>query len=670
MKRIKFFMIVFFICLSVPLGYFILRTHQSLDQEEMAELRYFADTLFYEMEKELSALVLKEESRTIEEYTSVSKLSDLPEENYILGYFQNNPDGSFQTPLATDIFALSDLKNQTPKTEEIKTVVSQLKDVNRVFNTRRTEVSEPFEVSPPEKILAEKEDSFSLSGRYLDLSRSKKKKDFLGQETKRVEKITADQALQLSKQEKSSVTFSKSMEGRAAEKEISQGEIAEYSALDEASPGKSVSDDENDAWHQTADVASAPAPAVLRENNEIPISGETLMSGEKQINRRDLDTSVFRVEVDPMQSVFVSDDKVVFFRRIVIDNRVYRQGFVLLIQPFLNHLSESYFINQPMAKFANLNLSIKDSGKKRTVIEAGALSGNPKFSLNHRFPRPFAFVNAHLTCDNIPRSPGRQTLNIMMSIMAMVVLMGLFAIYRSVYSIVGLSERRSQFVSSVTHELKTPLTNIRMYIEMLEQGIASSPEREQDYFRILGSESSRLSRLINNVLEYSRLEKKNRNLELSAGTFEDVIEEVNSIMSEKLRQEGFVLYVENDADMPFMYDREVMIQVLINLIENSMKFGKNNVKKNILLLLEPEGGHMKISLSDTGPGIPKNALKKVFDDFFRVDNELTLTTGGTGIGLALVSKFVKAMGGRVVAKNNDGPGCTISIIYYDKKMRS
>jgi signal transduction histidine kinase len=648
-------MIVFFICLSIPLGYFILRTHQSLDQEEMAELRYFADTLFYEMEKELSALVLKEEGRSIEEYTSVSKLSDLPEQSYILGYFQNNPDGSFQTPLATDIFALSDLNIQTPKNEEINTVVIQLKDVNRVFNTRRTEVSEPFEVAPPEKILAEKEDSFSLSGRYLDLSRSKKQKAYLGQETKRVEKITADQALQLSKQEQTSVEFADGMKGRSAEKEIPQAEVAEDFAVDEASPGKSVSYDEDDAWRKTADVAAAPAPSAVKEYNE------TQMAGESQMPGRDLDSSVFRVEVDPLQSVFVSEDKVVFFRRIVIDNRVYRQGFVLLIQPFLKHLSESYFTNQPMAKFANLNLSIKDSGKQRTVVEAGAMSGNPKFSLNHRFPRPFAFVNAHLTCDNIPRSQGRQTLNIMMSIMAMVVLLGLFAIYRSVYAIVGLSERRSQFVSSVTHELKTPLTNIRMYIEMLEQGIASSPEREQDYFRILGSESSRLSRLINNVLEYSRLEKKNRNLELSEGTFEDVIEEVNSIMSEKLRQEGFVLYVENDADMPFMYDREVMIQVLINLIENSMKFGKNNVKKNILLLLEPEGRHMKISLSDTGPGIPKHALKKVFDDFFRADNELTRTTGGTGIGLALVNKFIKAMGGKVVARNNDGPGCTISI---------
>ncbi len=658
MKRIKFFMIIFFICLSIPLGYFILRTHQSLDQEEMAELRYFADTLFYEMEKELSDLVLKEEGRAIEEYTSISKLSALPEENYILGYFQNNPDGSFLTPLASDTIAQSDSKNQEQKNEEIESVVRQLKDVNQIFNTRRADVSEQFEIQPPEKVLPEKvkEEGLSLAGRYLDLSRSKKKKDFLGQEKKRVENITADQAIHLSKLEPSSVELSKTMEGRAADKEILTDEISDYVDFDVANPGKSVLEYENYAWLETAGELSAPAPAVVKE------------SSASQVPGRDLDASVLRVEVDPMQSVFVSDEKVVFFRRIVIGNRVYRQGFVLLIQDFLSHMSESYFTNQPMSKFANLNLSIRDSGNRRTIIATGALSTEPKFSLNHTFPRPFAFLSAHLACDHIPRSPGRQTLNIMMTIMALVVLMGLFAIYRSVYAIVGLSERRSQFVSSVTHELKTPLTNIRMYIEMLEQGIASSPEREQDYFRILGSESSRLSRLINNVLEYSKLEKKNRCMELAEGNFEDVISEVKTIMSEKLRQEGFVLYVENPANVSFMYDREVMIQVLINLIENSMKFGKNNAGKNILLLLEPEEGYMKISLSDTGPGIPKHALKKVFDDFFRVDNELTRTTGGTGIGLALVNKFVKAMGGRVEAKNNDGPGCSISIFLPIKNV--
>jgi signal transduction histidine kinase len=249
----------------------------------------------------------------------------------------------------------------------------------------------------------------------------------------------------------------------------------------------------------------------------------------------------------------------------------------------------------------------------------------------------------------------------MMVVLASIILMGLFAIYQSARAVVDLSERRSGFVSSVTHELKTPLTNIRMYIEMLEQGIAQDPEREQEYYRILGSESARLSRLINNILEFSKLGKKQRHFALQEGILEEVIQEVEDVMHEKLRQEGFHLKIEKKEIRPFRYDREAMIQILINLIDNSMKFGKGSSTKEILVRLWPEGDSNKISVSDTGPGIPGYALKKVFDDFYRVDNDLTRTTGGTGIGLALVKKFVDAMSGSITATNNDGPGCTITI---------
>jgi signal transduction histidine kinase len=167
--------------------------------------------------------------------------------------------------------------------------------------------------------------------------------------------------------------------------------------------------------------------------------------------------------------------------------------------------------------------------------------------------------------------------------------------------------------------------------------------------------------LINNVLEFSKLEKKQRHLDLQEGTFEEVIQEVRDVMREKLRQEEFILKVEMKETPLFKYDREVMVQVLINLIENSMKFGKGSSIREITLRAGPEGDWMKISVSDTGPGIPRHALKKVFDDFYRVDSSLTRTTRGTGIGLALVKRFVLAMKGSITATNNDGPGCTITI---------
>ena len=104
-----------------------------------------------------------------------------------------------------------------------------------------------------------------------------------------------------------------------------------------------------------------------------------------------------------------------------------------------------------------------------------------------------------------------------------------------------------------------------------------------------------------------------------------------------------------------------MIQVLINLIENSIKFGQAAVRKEITIRTYCDGRWMKITVSDYGPGIPRRALKKIFDDFYRADNSLTRTTRGTGIGLALVKKFILLMGGRVSAENNSGAGCTIVI---------
>jgi signal transduction histidine kinase len=104
-----------------------------------------------------------------------------------------------------------------------------------------------------------------------------------------------------------------------------------------------------------------------------------------------------------------------------------------------------------------------------------------------------------------------------------------------------------------------------------------------------------------------------------------------------------------------------MVQILINLIDNSIKFGREAAEKHILLRVAPKGKYMNISVSDTGPGIDPAALKKVFDDFYREDNSLTRKTKGTGIGLALVKKFVLAMGGKVTASNNRDAGCKITI---------
>jgi signal transduction histidine kinase len=642
MKKLNLLILMFSLALCIPLAFFVFKTYRGLEQEEAATLRYFAETLFDEMEQALAVMVQTEEGRAIDEFNyyvfpsgrqqeggvpQLSPLSQLPREKYILGYFQNNPDGSFQTPLVDADGSLSPQRVN---------LVSELKDANEAFNRKRVTVTDRVK-SRPTEIVVEKEDKQKtrFADKYLDLSRTQRPKTYLGQTEKRLEKITVNQAANLAKQES---TRSSSRTPLAAEAEYREEDrrLAESRAVDKTPTLKK----RGSGGLYRSESAGVIKPAPAADTDE---------------------TAGFQVEVAPLRAVFLTEVQIFIFRRIMINNQIYRQGFVLGVDAFLDYLTRTYFLTQPLAQFTALRLSVVDQGNEAKALQTGVITQQPDFILNRGFPSPFSFLKASLTCDRIPRSEGRRTLTIMLIVLAVIVLLGLFAIYRSVRTIVDLSERRSQFVSSVTHELKTPLTNIRMYVEMLEQGIAANPEREQEYFRILDSEGVRLSRLINNVLELSKLEKKQRHINLRTGTFEEVIAETQALMAEKLKQEGFNLTLMPDRLRPFKYDREVMIQVLINLIENSMKFGKNAAEREIVIRTSQAADGVKIMVSDTGPGIPRHALKKIFNDFYRVDNTLTRTTRGTGIGLALVKKFVHLMDGTVTASDNQGPGCTITV---------
>ena len=646
MKRLKLLIVVFSLALCIPLAYFVVRTYRGLAQEEVATLRYFADTLFDEMEGALAEMVKKEEGRAIDEFNyevlpsggrtgagepRPSPLSQLPGENFILGYFQNNPDGSFQTPL---------MAGAGKPAADHRSRIEALKKANERFNRKRVAAADRIQPRPtrPAEVAVQEEvkQEGVFADKYIDSSRTRASKSFLGQKEKRLEKITIGQAANITRQE-------------PAQEMSSPSAVAES----EYDP-----EDRDAAKDQAAGRASAPKKRISRQMN---LEAAFEKAPRDYLGVDADETAGFQVEVAPLQAVFLTDDQIFIFRRIMINQQIYRQGFVLKVNAFLEHLTRTYFQTQPMARFTGLRLSVVDQGREADAVVAGLYAHDSDFILNRGFPSPFSFLKAVLTCSQIPKSTGRRTLNIMLIVLAVIVLIGLFAIYQSARAIEDLAERRSQFVSSVTHELKTPLTNIRMYIEMLEQGIAKSPEREQEYFRILDSEGVRLSRLINNVLEMSKLERQQRPLNLQTGSLAEVVAEVQTVMAEKLKQDGFSLIVQLGDTPPFKYDREVMIQVLINLIENSMKFGKSAPKRQIQIRTGLEGRRVKIMVSDAGPGIPRQALKKVFNDFYRVENALTRTTRGTGIGLALVKKFVQLMGGTVTAANNSGAGCTITI---------
>jgi signal transduction histidine kinase len=632
MKHLKLLIVLFALATALPMGYVVVRTYQGIAQEETARMRFFAETLFDTIESELAGRVEIEENRPVDAYhhtetlpadqggaQKISSLAAPPDAPYILGYLQNNPDGSFQAPIVGDA-------QKVPV--GVQKIVQQLDAINRQFNSKKAAIPMARPTTPTVRPASKKtelpkeaETKSSFAGKFLDLSRKRAPDDYLGRKPQRTEEISAQQALNVARRD-----------------EIKTGQNDSLTAS-----GRSVQNLEAPSY-QNRPAASAPARSSLGESPILPEADGAAAA--------DMLPSRFQVEVAPLQSVFIDADRIFIFRRIVIDERIYRQGFILKVNAFLNYLAGTYFATQPMSRFAQLRLEVNDMDHPATIIQTGANVHQAKFALDRGFPAPFNFLHARLTSEKIPPAASRQTLNIMVAILVAVFLLGLGAIYRSAHAMVDLSERRARFVSSVTHELKTPLTNIRMYIEMLEQGMARDTSREQDYLRVVGSESARLSRLINNVLELSRLEKKQRHFDMRKGDFQDVLDEVQAVMAEKVRQEDFTLTMAPSEGIEFVYDREVMVQILINLIENSIKFGRQSTTRHITIDVTIHDDHVDVTVADTGPGIPRHALKKVFDDFYRVEDALTRTTGGTGIGLSLVKKFMQAMGGSVTAANN------------------
>lgn len=630
MKHLKLLICFIFVLLAIPVGYFVLQTYNGLAREETARLKFFVETIFDEIENELVRVVLAEESRFVDEYTpftlqpgatqgsqdhTPSPLSREPQQDYILGYFQNNPDGSFHTPLAD--------KGQ-PVSGKLASVVDELRSINAAFNQRRAEAREPSTYPLKQKAeIKAVPDRAGFEEPYLDRSQKKVKALPSRQQENRVEEITAGQAQRLSRQS-----------------------AAQFQAEEEKA---SLKDEDREGM-----------PAVEAERPVV----SSYLSTEDTSPEDTLEPAVpktFQVEIAPLQSVLISKDRVFMFRRVVIGQKIYRQGFVIKLATLADHLAATHFIEHPIARYANLRLDTASQKGMFPISSAGVDVRNPAFTLERSFSFPFDFLSAELTCSMIPRLASRRTLDIMMLLVIGIFVLGFLAIYQSARTVIDLSERRSGFVASVSHELKTPLTNIRMYIELLEQGIAKNPEREQEYFSVLNSESVRLSRLINNVLELSRLENSQRRLHLQEAHIENVFNEIETILGEKARQAGFSMTFENHCRRPFKYDPEIMMLILTNLIENSLKFGDREPVKKISVNAWQEGASTHVAVTDTGPGIPRKALKKVFDDFYRVEGALTQTTRGTGIGLALVRKFSLLMKGTVLARNNDGPGCTITI---------
>ena len=238
---------------------------------------------------------------------------------------------------------------------------------------------------------------------------------------------------------------------------------------------------------------------------------------------------------------------------------------------------------------------------------------------------------------------------------------GLFLVYSNVRREMQISKVKSDFVANVSHELKTPLALIRLFSETLELGRVHTEEKAREYYRVINKESQRLTQLINNILDFSRIEAGRREYRFGRADVTRIAEEVLDAYRFQIEQQGFRLEVALGEDVPeLVVDKEALGQALINLLNNALKYSRD--EKHVKVEVRRDGRRVLISVSDRGIGIPKSEQKKIFEKFYRAEHSLVHETKGSGLGLSLVQHIMEAHGGSVELESAPGKGSRFSLV--------
>jgi signal transduction histidine kinase len=241
-----------------------------------------------------------------------------------------------------------------------------------------------------------------------------------------------------------------------------------------------------------------------------------------------------------------------------------------------------------------------------------------------------------------------------------ILLFGFLLSFRAVSHELELARMKSDFVSTISHEFKSPLTSIRQISEMLQNKRVPSEERREKYYDILVDQSDRLSLLINNVLDFSKLEEGKRKFQFESVNLETFLEDIITTMQHRIQHEGFSIQKEIESSLPVIkIDKSAISQAIYNLIDNAIKF--SGEKREIILRGYSEDGHINFSVQDFGVGIKSEDLDKIFDRFYRCGEELTRTVKGSGLGLTIVKQIVEAHGGTIEVNSEPEKGSTFTI---------
>ena len=339
------------------------------------------------------------------------------------------------------------------------------------------------------------------------------------------------------------------------------------------------------------------------------------------------------------QAESIFGGQVFLLRHVQIEDRHLLQGFQLNEKMLIGQIedSASRFMRKGMSFELSPEADARDNGN---VAHAAILN--------------FGFGDLVLNLKEIdPGWIGKEIRHLRIwyfSIIAIVLLavsLGLASLWRNATAQIRLAQKKDDFISAVSHELRTPLTSIRMYSEMLEKNWVKSQDKAVEYYRNMRQESERLSRLIENVLDFSRIQKGRKKYAFKAGDINKCVTDVVEMMRPYAMLKGFSIRTEPAPIEQAIFDADAVTQIIVNLLDNAIKYARDAEDKTITVRTKTDGKFAVIEVEDHGPGVPHRQRNRIFEQFYRLAAESTRETAGTGLGLALVKKFAEAHNGFV-----------------------
>jgi signal transduction histidine kinase len=677
-RRLRLVLGLFFVALAIPAGLLIHQAFGHLKWAAFRQHQLFAEELAGRIDTRLRDIVRVEEARAAAEYGFLLATGDGPDTlrqrsplaRYpvstalpgLVGHFQVDAGGSMTTPLvppgggdARELgIAPEELAGRMGLEERIRRILTD----NRLVQTPRIETDATSEepllggpmpggrrdkdgpglaASAPQGATPEEERALPQAAfdrlSEIDTSPMREQKTQARSTLGRIEDLNLDQRFQ-----------------QAAP--ATTGGLAPSELQDDGRADQGLARKEGRVPALAGPAAQGPVP--------VPEPAADAAAGT---------VNLFETEVEPFRMSLLDSGHFVLFRPVRQDGQRLIQGVLIEQGPFLRGGIEDAFRETLLSQTTDLVVAwdgdvlaaYPSQASRGYLSSADELSG--ALLLRTRLSAPLQGMELLFSVGRLPAAPGAHLLYWIGAALVAILCGGIYLIYRLGLRQIALARQQQDFVSAVSHELKTPLTSIRMYGELLREGWVPE-EKRTTYYAYIHDESERLSRLIDNVLQLARMTRNDLRLHLRPVSAGELMELTRSKVTSRVERAGFVLDIDCGAQAAasvVSVDEDAFSQILINLVDNAVKFSANAEPKRVDIgcrLADP--GTLVFWVRDYGPGVPPAQMRKIFRLFYRVDGGLTRETAGTGIGLALVRQLAEAMGGSVDVANRE-PGAELRL---------